>query len=285
MRRLAPALLTLSLLAVAASCGDAEVAGTTTSTVAGEVTKPSVSLPEELPTELVVTDLITGTGAAAANGDTLVLHYVGVRSANGEEFDNSYDSASPFEVSLGAGSVIAGWEQGLVGVQSGGRRQLDIPAELAYGDSPQGDIIQPGDALTFVIDVLAVLPVSDAADDPSITVTGGANVAETTIEELIEGDGAELADGQNVAIQIVAYRADTGAQLDSSWGRAPLSFVYSADSDVYPGLLEAVKGMKVGGRRQVQIPYLLMFDGLGNQNLDLPAEVDLTVVIDLILVY
>ena len=112
--------------------------------------KPEVSIPQEIPTELVVTDLIEGTGPAAAEGDTVLVHYVGVRSEDGTEFDNSYDSGRPFSVNLGAGGVITGWDQGLVGVKQGGRRQLDIPAELAYGDQPQGDVIQAGDALTFL---------------------------------------------------------------------------------------------------------------------------------------
>ena len=90
------------------------------------------------------------------SGDTVVVDYVGVRSEDGTEFDTSY-GATPFPVTLGTGGVIDGWEQGLVGAQPGQQLQLDIPSDLAYGDQPQGDIIQAGDALTFVIDVLAVL--------------------------------------------------------------------------------------------------------------------------------
>ena len=68
-------------------------------------------------------------------------------------------------------------------------------------------------------------------------------------------------------------------------GGPPLTFAYSAESDVYPGLLAAVKGMQLGGRRQVQIPFPLMFDGQGNEGLGLPASIDLVVVIDLIGIY
>jgi peptidylprolyl isomerase len=120
--------------------------------------KPAVSIPDELPTELVVTDLVEGTGAAAQAGDTVVVHYVGVRSEDGVEFDNSYDSGSPFPVVLGAGGVIPGWDQGLIGVKAGGQRQLDIPADLAYGDGGRGDVIRPGDALSFVVDVVSITP-------------------------------------------------------------------------------------------------------------------------------
>lgn len=123
--------------------------------------KPEVEIPAEIPTELVVTDLVEGEGPGAQAGDTVVVHYVGVRSEDGTEFDNSYDSGSPFPVVLGSGGVIQGWDEGLVGAQVGDRRQLDIPAELAYGDSPRGDVIQAGDALTFVVDVMAITPAAD----------------------------------------------------------------------------------------------------------------------------
>ena len=118
--------------------------------------KPVVSLPAELPTELVVTDLIEGTGEPAKTGDTVTVNYVGVRSEDGTEFDNSYDRGQPYPVTLGEGGVIQGWDEGLIGVKAGGRRQLDIPAALAYGESGSGDIIQPGDALSFVIDVVSI---------------------------------------------------------------------------------------------------------------------------------
>lgn len=118
--------------------------------------KPEVDIPAETPSELIVTTLIEGEGPEAQVGDTVTVHYVGVRSENGAEFDNSYDRGSPYPVVLGSGGVIQGWEDGLVGAQAGERRQLDIPADLAYGDAPRGDVIQAGDALTFVIDVIDV---------------------------------------------------------------------------------------------------------------------------------
>jgi peptidylprolyl isomerase/peptidyl-prolyl cis-trans isomerase B (cyclophilin B) len=121
--------------------------------------KPAVSLPEQLPTELVVTDLIEGTGEPAKKGDTITVNYVGVRSEDGTEFDNSYDRGQPYTLTLGEGGVIEGWDQGLIGAKAGGRRQLDIPAALAYGDQGAGGgVIKPGDALTFVIDVVSIAP-------------------------------------------------------------------------------------------------------------------------------
>ena len=138
--------------------------------------KPDVSLPAELPTELVVTDLTTGTGEPAKKGDSITVHYVGVRSEDGTEFDNSYDRGQPYTLTLGEGGVIAGWDEGLIGAKAGGRRQLDIPASLAYGDQGAGEVIKPGDALTFVIDVVSITPapvpptlapMADSADCPA----------------------------------------------------------------------------------------------------------------------
>lgn len=293
-RTLRRAAAAVALVLVAAACGDAapvadsgaanSADGATGSTVA--LVKPTVSVPDELPTELTITDLTDGTGPAAAVGDTVVVHYVGVRTATGEEFDNSYDRGTPIDVSLGAGQVIAGWDQGLVGARAGGRRQLDIPAALAYGQSPPaGGPIQPGDALSFVVDVVAVLPSSSAEDEPAVTLSPAGNVPALVSDDLIVGSGDRPVDGSTVAVHIVSFRADTGERLASDWGGPPLTFSFSAESEVYPGLLAAVKGMQEGGRRQVQIPYTLMFDGLGSEGLGLPPSIDLVVVIDLVAVY
>jgi peptidylprolyl isomerase len=124
--------------------------------------KPDVEIPAEIPEELVVTVISPGEGPEAVAGDTVLVHYVGVRSEDGTEFDNSYDRGEPFPVTVGAGGVIQGWDEGLVGAQAGSQIQLDIPADLAYGDSPRGEIIQPGDALTFVIDVVSVTPAASS---------------------------------------------------------------------------------------------------------------------------
>jgi len=137
----------------------------------GALTKPTVELPAELPDELVVTELIEGTGDPAGVGDTIELHYLGVLTVEGTEFDNSYDAGQPIEVTLGTTGVIVGFAQGLLDVQAGGRYQLDIPADLAYGDQGAGTVIKPGDAVTFVIDVVSVtkrvVPEAPPMADPS----------------------------------------------------------------------------------------------------------------------
>ena len=130
---------------------------TPTSTTLAPPEKPTVTVPTEAVTELKVTPLVAGECAAAKVGDTVEVYYVGVLSADGTEFDANYGSGSTFPVTIGTTSVIQGWTQGLIGVQAGGRYQIDIPSDLAYGDAGQGSI-PGGAALTFVVDIVSVTP-------------------------------------------------------------------------------------------------------------------------------
>jgi peptidylprolyl isomerase len=119
--------------------------------------KPEVDFPGgEPPAELQITDIKAGDGAEAKAGDTVQVHYVGVAYSTGEEFDSSYDRGDPLEFQLGAGRVIAGWDQGVQGMRVGGRRQLVIPPHLAYGDRGAGNAIAPGETLIFVCDLVGV---------------------------------------------------------------------------------------------------------------------------------
>ena len=119
--------------------------------------KPEIEIPEgPPPEELVVEDLEEGDGAAAASGDTISVQYVGVEYETGEEFDSSYDTGEPIQLVLGGGSVIPGWDQGLEGMKEGGRRQLTIPPDLAYGSQGKPPDIGPNATLVFVVDLVSV---------------------------------------------------------------------------------------------------------------------------------
>ncbi len=106
------------------------------------------------PQELVIDELLEGQGPGASQGDVLVVHYVGLRWSDGGQFDASWDRGQPLEFELGAGRMIEGWEQGLVGLQPGGRRVLTIPPALAYGDRGAPPAIGPGETLVFVVDLV-----------------------------------------------------------------------------------------------------------------------------------
>ena len=119
--------------------------------------KPEVDFPEgEPPADLVIVDEIEGDGAEATAGRTVVAHYVGVSFSTGEEFDSSWNRGDPLAFPLGAGRVIKGWDQGIVGMKVGGRRRLVIPAHLAYGDRGAGAAIAPDETLIFVVDLVDV---------------------------------------------------------------------------------------------------------------------------------
>ncbi len=107
-----------------------------------------------LSSRLVVQDRIVGTGEEAQPGDVLTVHYVGILE-DGTQFANSIESGTPHTFQLGANEVIAGWDQGLIGMKVGGRRILIIPSELAYGSQARGPI--PANAtLVFEVELIKV---------------------------------------------------------------------------------------------------------------------------------
>ncbi|MER6397407.1 MULTISPECIES: FKBP-type peptidyl-prolyl cis-trans isomerase [unclassified Kitasatospora] len=120
-------------------------------------TKPEIDFPGgDAPTELQIRDIEVGTGEEAKPGQVVEVHYVGVTFESGEEFDASWNRGSSFKFPLGAGRVIKGWDQGVVGMKVGGRRELVIPAHLAYGNQSPSPLIPAGSTLIFVVDLLGV---------------------------------------------------------------------------------------------------------------------------------
>ncbi len=123
----------------------------------GEKTKPEVTVPSgPPPKKLEINDLEKGAGASAKAGDEVTVQYVGVGYDSEEEFDSSWSSGAPLPLTLGAGGVIPGWEEGIEGMKVGGRRELIIPSNLAYGPAGSPPVIGPNETLIFVIDLVAV---------------------------------------------------------------------------------------------------------------------------------
>jgi len=175
------ALILLACLAlVGAGCGDSDDSSTSSSestatstessgqgttessdggeeSSGGEKTKPEVTVPSgPPPKKLEIKELEKGTGATAKAGDEVTVQYVGVGYDSEEEFDSSWSRNEPFAFPLGAGMVIKGWDQGVAGMKVGGRRELIIPVNLAYGPAGSPPSIGPNETLIFVIDLLAV---------------------------------------------------------------------------------------------------------------------------------
>lgn len=130
--------------------------GAKISQAAARRSKPRITPPGgAAPSQLGVKDLEKGTGPAVKAGDQIAVNYSGALYKNGKVFDNSFDKGQPFPFQLGTGSVIPGWDKGLVGARVGARRELIIPAKLAYGAQGSPPTIGPNEALVFVIDVIA----------------------------------------------------------------------------------------------------------------------------------
>jgi peptidylprolyl isomerase len=120
--------------------------------------KPHVYVPPGAapPSELQVEDLVVGDGPEATEGHEVEVHYVGVAWSTRKQFDASWDRGQPFRFGVGGGQVIKGWDQGVVGMRVGGRRQVTIPPSLGYGRAGAGGVVKGGETLVFVVDLLAV---------------------------------------------------------------------------------------------------------------------------------
>lgn len=108
---------------------------------------------------LAYEDLVVGTGASPAPGQTCVMHYTGwlwANDAKGAKFDSSVDRGRPFEFPIGRGRVIKGWDEGVATMKVGGKRTLLIPPQLAYGERGAGGVIPPGATLLFEVELLGV---------------------------------------------------------------------------------------------------------------------------------
>jgi FKBP-type peptidyl-prolyl cis-trans isomerase len=180
MPRLLP--VALASLAVLAGCGsdnfdqtitvpkDADAGAATTATPAATPAapkgtknlkdtskKPLIPKPTgKKPKKLVIKDIVKGKGKVAKKGDEVSVQYVGVAFSTGDEFDASWDRGEPFTFTIGQGDVIKGWDKGVPGMRVGGRRQLTIPGNLAYGPTGSPPAIGPDETLVFIVDLKKV---------------------------------------------------------------------------------------------------------------------------------
>ena len=299
-----------SLALIAPGCGKGDsssgtTTGTTTGTTAGTTAAPFVSAPVsaddcvnegdpiqlvpgalppairpcQLPTTLVIQDLRPGTGRAAAVGDTVFVDYTGIRSADGLKFDSSYERDEPLDFPLGRGGVIKGWDDGLIGAQAGTVRRLDIPADLAYGDNPPGDDIKPGDALTFVLEVRAVIPPATPDQAPlDIEIPPSVGATDVTFTDVTVGDGALVESGNTALVHLLLVRGDNQAVLYNTWDRNELVPVPIGEQSPIPGLGKGLEGARVGTVRVISMPPTFAFGDAGDTQLGLPPGTDLIIV-------
>lgn len=148
--------IALLALAIVAGCASPQQTRTTTAAVPPAACQPA-------PAELVVNDLQPGSGPEVRFRSQVLVQYTGwlydgcARDLKGAQFDTSLERGAPFGVMVGAGRVIRGWDEGLIGLKEGGKRQLVIPAAKAYGNRQMGDKIPPNSTLVFDIELIKIL--------------------------------------------------------------------------------------------------------------------------------
>ena len=200
--------------------------------------------------ELKIEDIKLGEGAAAKAGDLVSVHYTGWL-ADGTKFDSSVDRGEPIEFPLGAGMVIAGWEQGLEGLKVGGKRKLTIPPELGYGEAGAAGVIPPNATLVFEVELVGVSEMPQPPEEGDLEV-----------EVLKEGAGEGARPGDMVRVHYTGWLTD-GTKFDSSVDRGePFEFVLGMGM-VIPGWDQGVLGMKPGEKRKLTIPSSLAYGEAG----------------------
>lgn len=260
--------------------------------------EPKPFIPDTPPPEsLALFDLDEGIGPLADEGSKLTVQYVGYLYDSERKFVSSWDQGKPFTFTLGAGQVIDGWEEGILGMEVSDKRELVIPPSLTTGGSRMPDVPQ-GKTLVYVVGLLKVRSPSSSSGStekpaatketesakkktkPKVVVPKGAPPKALTTKDLEQGTGPAAKAGDEVTVQYVGVNYKTGKEFDASWDRGE-PFTFSLGSGmVIPGWEEGVEGMKVGGRRELIIPPELGYGSAGSPPA-IPPNETLVFVVDL----
>jgi len=247
---------------------------------------PAIVPPCDVPAELAVHTLREGVGDQAETGNLMIVDYSGMIVGSGEVFDTSYLREIPFDFVLGRGDVVAGWDQGLVGARAGSLLRIDIPRDLAFGDHPPAGQLQPGDALSYNIEVRAIVSSVSADDAPlDLAIPASVGATELTSTDLTVGDGEAVEVGDTAIVHLLLVRGDNKVILYNSWELDdPLQIIMQEDSTL-PGFSQGLQGATVGTMRLLVMPRELAYGEAGDTTLGLPAGTDLIVVADIVGVY
>ncbi|WP_406380290.1 FKBP-type peptidyl-prolyl cis-trans isomerase [Streptomyces sp. NBC_01618] len=314
MRRLA-GLLVVPLLLVTAACGNEK--GSASESVSPSAAskdgfpaitagakfgeKPTLAKgtgnpPKELKTRVVS----EGDGATLKNGDAIQVNYLGQAWDSDKPFDNSFDRKQPFDLTLGAGMVIQGWDKGLVGKKVGSRVELVIPPELGYGAQGQGDI-KPNATLVFVVDVLKAtqIPASakgtevaqDNIDLPKVGTNTDGKAPKVTIPTksdppkklvsnyILESKGDVVKDTDSVVVNYVALLWKDGKTFDSTYSTGKTQ-TFPLAQVTLKGLKNGLVGKKIGSRVLLVIPPDQGFGDKAQQTI--PAKSTLVFAVDIL---
>lgn len=213
-------------------------------------------------TDLEWFDIAVGEGASPVEGSVVVVEYTGWLE-DGTSFDSSYKRPKPFSFAIAKGQVIPGWDEGVMGMKVGGKRQLKIPGKLGYGarGTPR---IPPNSTLIFDVELLEVKAPRVAPAAP-MDIPKGKHVklpSGLQYYDIQEGTGATPKEGQTVMVDYTGW-LENGEKFDSSLDRAePIAFPVGTGR-VIKGWDEGVGSMMVGGKRQLIIPYELAYGERG----------------------
>jgi peptidylprolyl isomerase len=212
-----------------------------------------------------------GDGETPQTGQTCIVHYTGwlwENNAKGKEFDSSKKRNAPFGFHVGEGQVIKGWDEGVATMKVGGKRELLIPGDLAYGERGRGGVIPPNATLLFEVELLGVMKKTDSGLE---------------YRDIKVGDGRSPKTGQTCVMHYTGWlwQNSKGKKFDSSLDRGePFPFAIGK-RQVIAGWDEGVSTMKVGGKRELLIPSELGYGARGAGR-DIPPNAALLFEVELL---
>lgn len=293
--------IVLSALLLLAACGDDDGDGLSGNVVedgmgcsvasvdrAAEAPAPEVPAADAEPlTEAVIDDLEEPEekGCESNARRFAQVDMVGVKASDGTEFVNTFGEGRPVNLRIGQGQLISGLETALADMKVGGRRQVTIPPDQAYGEEGnEAQGIGPDETLVFVVDLFAVTDEPDTCNTALPIPTGVREGKPTSVEipaepwteltttDLVEGTGEPVGRDIYVRMEYLGVGCFSGAQFDSSWDREePISVALGEAEQVQgfmsviPGWTDGIEGMKVGGLRQINIPAELAYGERGSE--------------------
>jgi peptidylprolyl isomerase len=197
-------------------------------------------------------DIQTGEGPTPQKGEVVSIDFTGWLT-DGTKIGSTIDNGQPIGFAIGQGQVIPGWDEGVATMQVGGKRQLVIPPELAFGDQGASGVIPPNATLILEVDLLSIGPGSPEAPTPVDEADYVTTDSGLKYYDFVVGDGPSPEAGQQITVQYTGWLTD-GTKFDSSIDRGqPATFVIG-QGQVIPGWDEGLMSMKVGGKRQLVIP-------------------------------
>ena len=211
-------------------------------------------------TGLKYKDMVVGDGESPKVGDKVVVHYTGTLE-DGTKFDSSVDRGKPFEFSIGVGQVIKGWDEGVMSMRVGGKRQLVIPSNLGYGERGAGKVIPPNATLIFDVELIEI---KEMYVDSDFSLPGEEINMESGLRmiEHIKGDGPKPTSGQLVSVHYTGLLED-GTKFDSSHDRGKPYTFNVGEGKVIKGWDEAILDMNVRSKRTLIIPPELGYGSRG----------------------